>query len=211
MADNDVMNRLNDEIKQSTNGEMFSIYDKNVVDNVIQKIVEGLSNEKFGSNFFIDRFDVTTGENKNGEKLFYVKGSFFSHNASEATYYAFNAKGEYVGCVKAFVCNVVPPTQVEIEYWSSEEHKNKGNMTVLARDVIKDIFEKRSFDNFHIRDGLPTSNIDSIVVAINKDNYPSLAVAKKLGFDENGLLHINDYEQSKDISSENNINESPSI
>ena len=60
-------------------------------------------------------------------------------------------------------------------------------------DVINEIFVDKSFDGFKIRDGLPTSNIDSIMVAINEDNYPSLAVARKLGFDKNGILHIDDY------------------
>ena len=193
MDSSEVMKRLYAEIIQSANEKMSLIYDKNVVASVIGKIVESLGNTKFGSNFYIDKFDITTDENKNGEKLFYVKGSFYHHSNSEAVYYSFNSKGEYVGCVKAFICNIVPPTQVEMEYWAAEEHKNKGNMTVLARDVIKDIFVDRAFDNFQIRTNLPVSNIDSIVLAINEDNYPSLAVAKKLGFDEKGILHINDY------------------
>ena len=130
---------------------------------------------------------------KNNERLFYVKGSFYHHNASAAVYYAFNSKGEYVGCVKADVMNLVPPTQVEMEYWAAKEHENKGNITVLARDVIKEIFKDRAFDGFKIRDNIPTSYINSIMVAINANNYASLAVARKLGFDENGILRIDDY------------------
>ena len=202
MGASDVMKRLNEEILQNINEEMFNIYEKNVVDSVIKEIVDDLGNAEFGKNFYIDKFGITKGENKNGEKLFYVKGSFFRHNTSEAAYYAFNSRGEYVGCVKAFVLNLVPPTQVEMEYWAADNHKNKGNMTILARTVIEEIFEDRTFDNFIIREGIPASNIDSIVVAINKDNYPSLAVAKKLGFDDNGILHITNYRnQAENLSS----------
>jgi RimJ/RimL family protein N-acetyltransferase len=204
MESNEVIKRLNEEIIWSISEELNSFSDKKYINTIIKKIAELLGNTKFGKNFFIDKFEITKGTNKDNERLFYVKGSFYQHNTSAAAYYAFNSKGEYVGCVKTEVLNLVPPTQVEMEYWANEEHKNKGNMTVLARDVINDIFENRAYDGFKIRDGIPTSNIDSIMVAINKDNYPSLAVARKLGFDENGILHIDNY--YKQIEEKTSIN-----
>ena len=193
MENNEVIKRLNEEIIWSISEELNSFSDKKYINTIIKKIAELLGNTKFGKNFFIDKFEITKGTNKDNERLFYVKGSFYQHNTSAAAYYAFNSKGEYVGCVKTEVLNLVPPTQVEMEYWADENHKNKGNMTVLARDVINDIFENRAYDGFKIRDGIPTSKIDSIMVAINEDNYPSLAVARKLGFDEDGILRIDDY------------------
>ena len=193
MENYEVIKRLNEEIIQSISEEINLSFDKKIINNIIKKIAELLGNTKFGKNFFIDKFEITQGTNKDNERLFYVKGSFYQHNTSAAGYYAFNSKGEYVGCVKTEVLNLVPPTQVEMEYWAAEEHKNKGNMTVLAKDVINEIFEDRVFDGFKIRDGIPTSKIDSIMVAINEDNYASLAVARKLGFDKNGILRIDDY------------------
>ena len=193
MENNEVIKRLNEEIIWSISEELNSFSDKKYINTIIKKIAELLGNTKFGKNFFIDKFEITKGTNKDNERLFYVKGSFYQHNTSAAAYYAFNSKGEYVGCVKTEVLNLVPPTQVEMEYWADENHKNKGNMTVLARDVINEIFVDKSFDGFKIRDGIPTSKIDSIMVAINEDNYPSLAVARKLGFDEDGILRIDDY------------------
>ena len=185
MESTEVMKRINREIGQSINEESFKDFDKDTVAGIIEKIVEFMGAANFGSNFYIDRFDVTNGENKSGERLFYVKGSFYNHKQSEASYYAFNSKGECVGRVVAFVCNLVPPTQVEMEYWASrEQYMNQGNMTILAKDVIEEIFVDRAFDGFILRNGGSMSKIDSIVVAINETNYPSLAVAKKLGFDE---------------------------
>lgn len=193
MENSEVIKRLNEEIIQSISEELSSVFDKISLNILINKIVEQLA--KFDENFFVDKFEITKGENKDNERLLYVKGSFDQHNTSTASYYAFNTKGEYVGFVRAQVRNLVPPTQVEMEYWTDKEHRNKGNTTVLARDVIKEIFEDRAFDGFKIRDrdGIPTSNINSIMVAINADNYPSLAVARNLGFDVKGILCIDDY------------------
>ena len=61
------------------------------------------------------------------------------------------------------------------------------------KDGISEIFENKTFDNLKVRDGIATSSIESIMVAINQDNYASLAVAKKLGFNENGILNMTDY------------------
>lgn len=202
MENIEVMKRLSKEIGESISEKIFETYDKDVVASIIEKIVEYIGNTKFGVNFYIDKFGVTETENKCGEKLFFVKGSFYSHKCSEAAYYAFNSKGEYVGCVRAFVRNLVPPTQVEMEYWAGDEsHMNQGNMTALAKTVINEIFVDRSFDNFKMRDGGPLSYIDSIFVGINEDNYPSLAVAKKLGFDKDGVLRIADYDSAKEDQS----------
>ena len=78
-------------------------------------------------------------------------------------------------------------------------------MTVLAQEVIRDIFESKSFDDLKVRDGIPTSKIETIMVAINDDNLASLAVASKLGFDEMGHLHIEDYCRNKEVKSSNNL------
>lgn len=42
------------------------------------------------------------------------------------------------------------------------------------------------------------SSIDTMVVGIGHYNYASKAVAKKLGFDENGFLRKEDYFQQKE-------------
>lgn len=89
--------------------------------------------------------------------------------------------------------NIKLPTQVEMEYCVNEQFKNNGNITVLGKEVLKGIFEEKVFDGLKIKESQPVSNINSIRVSINKDNYASLAVARKLGFNEDGYLNINDY------------------
>ena len=170
---------------------------------VDEKIVEFLKLQKGIKNASFSKTNLTTGQNKDGINLIYIKASVLEKQlginySNNSTYYAFDMNGNYVGCVKISILNVIPPNQVEMEYWANEQYKNKGNMTVLAKDVIRDIFDSKSFDNLKVREGLPTSKIESIMVSINEDNLASLAVASKLGFDETGHLHIEDYYRSKD-------------
>ena len=177
---------------------------------VDEKIFEFLKSQKVTKNAAFSKTNVTTGQNKDGSNLIYVKASILEKQlginySNNSIYYAFDMNGNYVGCVKVSVLNVIPPNQVEMEYWANEQYKNRGNMTVLAQDVIRDIFESKSFDNLKVREGLPTSKIETIMVAINNDNLASLAVAGKLGFDEIGYLHIEDYCRNKEVKSSINL------
>ena len=172
------------------------------------KILGFLKQQNGTKNTTFSETNITTGKNKDGSNLIYVKASslekqFGINYSNNSTYYAFDMNENYVGCVKVSVLNVIPPNQIEMEYWANEQYKNKGNMTVLAQDVIRDIFESKSFDNLKVRDGFPTSKIESIMVAINDDNLASLAVAKKLGFDENGHLYLESY--NKDAKNPANV------
>ena len=177
---------------------------------VDERILEFLKLQKGTKNASFSETKVTTGQNKDGSNLIYVKASALEKQlginySNKSTYYAFDMNGNYVGCVNVSVLNVIPPNQIEMEYWANEQYKNKGNMTVLAQDVIRDIFESKSFDNLKVREGLPTSKIESIMVAINDDNLASLAVASKLGFDETGHLHIEDYYRNKGAKASINL------
>ena len=174
--------------------------------NIDEKIIEFLQSQKGIKNAVLSKTSITSIQNKEGSNLIYVRASIFEKQlginySNNSIYYAFDMNGNYVGCVKVSVLNVIPPNQVEMEYWANEAFKNKGNITVLAQEVIKDIFENKTFDNLKVRDGIQTSNIESIMVAINQDNFASLSVARKLGFDENGLLHISDYYQKLESQS----------
>jgi len=177
---------------------------------VDEKIFEFLKSQKGTKNAAFSKTNITTGHNKDGSNLIYVKASILEKQlginySNNSTYYAFDVNGNYVGCVKVSVLNVIPPNQIEMEYWANEQYKNRGNMTVLAQDVIRDIFESKSFDNLKVRDGFPTSKIESIMVAINDDNLASLAVASKLGFDKTGHLHIEDYCRNQEVKSSINL------
>ncbi len=173
-----------------------------------EKIINYLKLQKFIKNANLSEINTTSCQNKEGSKLLYVRASVLekklgTNYSNNSIYYAFDMDGNYVGCVKVSILNTIPPSQVEMEYWANEEYKNKGNMTILAQEVIKDIFENGAFNNLKVREEIATSNIDSIMVAINKSSLASLAVAKKLGFDEAGYLYIDDYYK--------NIENKPSI
>ncbi len=177
---------------------------------VDEKIFEFLKSQKGAKNAAFSKTNVTTGQNKDGSNLIYVKASILEKQlginySNNSIYYAFDTNGNYVGCVKVSVLNVIPPNQIEMEYWANEQYKNRGNMTVLAQEVIRDIFESKSFDDLKVRDGIPTSKIETIMVAINDDNLASLAVASKLGFDKTGHLHIEDYCRNKEVKSPINL------
>jgi len=177
---------------------------------VDEKILEFLKSQKGTKNAVFSKTNVTTGQNKDGSNLIYVKASILEKQlginySNNSIYYAFDTSGNYVGCVKVSVLNVIPPNQIEMEYWANEQYKNRGNMTVLAQEVIRDIFESKSFDDLKVRDGIPTSKIETIMVAINDDNLASLAVASKLGFDKTGHLHIEDYCRNKEVKSSINL------
>lgn len=174
--------------------------------NVEEKISSFLREQKVVRKSELSKVKVSEEKNKNGESLFYVRATAFEEplgsNAytNNAVYYGFNSNGDCIGCVTANVCNVNPPSKVEIEYWASEPFKNQGNITVLAGEVIKEIFDEKRFDGLKVRNSFPPSNIETIVVSINDTNYASLAVARKLGFDEQGHLEKNVYLESKSNS-----------
>ena len=140
----------------------------------------------------------TSEKNKNEENLLFIKASqlekqYGTNYSNLVIYYGFNQNGDYVGQVKLSILNINPPSQIEMEYYSNEKFKNQGNITILAKEVLKEIFEEKLYDDLKVRDNFPLSNIDTVIGQINKDNYASLAVAKKIGFDENGYLSIEDY------------------
>jgi RimJ/RimL family protein N-acetyltransferase len=175
-----------------------------------EKIINYLKLQKFIKNANLSEINTTSCQNKEGSKLLYVRASVLekklgTNYSNNSIYYAFDTNGNYVGCVKVSVLNVIPPNQIEMEYWANEQYKNRGNMTVLAQEVIRDIFESKSFDDLKVRDGIPTSKIETIMVAINDDNLASLAVASKIGFDKTGHLHIEDYCRNKEVKSPINL------
>lgn len=165
---------------------------------VEEKIVEFLKSQNYPKKAEISQVKVSSTKNKDGNNLLIVRASILEENfglnySNSSIYYGFDMEGNYVGHVRVTVQNLITPSQVEMEYWANPQYENKGNITCLAKDVIKEIFEEKVFDNLKVREGRPLSNINSIMVAINDDNFASLTVAKKLGFNEGGLLYIDDY------------------
>lgn len=173
--------------------------------NIEEKIVNFLKEQPEIQDLKLGKIKISENPNKKGENLLYIKTTNFEKEfgncyINEAKYYSFNQNGDYVACVNVKVKNVIPPDKIELEYETEEKFRNQGNVTVLAQEVIKETFEEMTFDGLKVRKNFPESNINSIVLAISSTNYASLAVAKKLGF-ENGILTKEDYYNSKEKSS----------
>ena len=196
MEDSIDLERIYNELVSSTSKEIVETLGEYKTKQLIIRIIDSLKGAKWLKNIDITEFKMTTMENKNGERFFFIRASFLRKGICQIDYFAFDSEGNYLGCVKTGLCNVIPLHQVEMEYWANQKHANKGNMTVLAKEVIKEIFEDRILDGISLRKDSELSNIDTIMVSINKDNYPSLAVARKLGFDEKGYLHLDTYQMS---------------
>ena len=134
------LERVYKEIHNTTSREVIETLGEYKTNLLIMKIIEAFKGTKWLKNIEITEFKMSSNENKNGEKIFFVRASFLKHGFGQIDYFAFDANGNYLGCVKTSICNVIPPNQVEMEYWANQEHVNQGNMTVLTREVIKEIF-----------------------------------------------------------------------
>lgn len=167
--------------------------------NVEERILNFLIQEDAIGNAKLSEIKISKAKNKNDENLLFVSvvsleqplgrtGTY----TNDAMYYGFNLNGDYIGYVMVSVRNVNPPSKIELEYCANEQFSNQGNITALAKEVIREIFEERAFDGLKVRNGAPLSNIDSIFVSISPINYASLAVARKLGL-ESGQLKKGEY------------------
>ena len=174
--------------------------------NIEEKILSFLKSQKIVGKYKLSNIKLSKYKNKNDEQLFCISAANLEQPIGNCygntiIYYGFNQNGDYVGYVRAFILNVNPPSKIEIEYCANKQYENQGNITTLASEVIKDIFDEMIFDGLKVRNSFPVSCINSIVVSINSDNYASLAVARKLGFNEQGQLEKNKYLSSKVNSS----------
>lgn len=171
-----------------------------------KKIADFLNEQAVVKNSVLSDIKSTAEKNKKSETLLYIRAMIKEESAgpknfvNRAIYYAFNPQGECVGLVDVTVINKNPPNQVEMEYKASDGFANQGNITILAKEAIKDIFDDGLFDELRVKDVFPKSNISLITVSIEENNLPSLAVARKLGFKNGKRLTKNDYLSSKENS-----------
>lgn len=106
--------------------------------------------------------------------------------SNKARYNILSSQGEYVGFIDVSVSNNNKADRAEIEYKSSEKHRNKNNITISLEEVLKDIFVNNSFDDKIIRPIFPKTYIKQVFLSITEGNLASEAVAKKSGFTQNG-------------------------
>ena len=156
---------------------------------VIEKIAQtsGKSVEDVRKDY--DEIITTNNVNRDGEELYLLrrivskeilKGMGMYNN--KGRYSIYTKDGEFAGFIDATISNTKKANKAEIEYKTVEKQRNKGNITIALKEVLKDIFINHSFDNLTIRDIFPTTNIEEVFLNINDDNYASQAVARKSGF-----------------------------
>jgi RimJ/RimL family protein N-acetyltransferase len=106
------------------------------------------------------------------DTLRYFRGSFDLGN--DFVYGIFNAEETEVlgGCG---LHTRAGKYALEIGYWISKNHQNKGYATEISRALVKTAFE--------------LSDIDNIKIYCDVDNTASLRVIEKVGFQKEGVLH----------------------
>lgn len=120
-----------------------------------------------GSNQFVVR---TTETNKEGIHLLITKSKLISRDGTwEINYNISNDNNEYLGQIILKHSNDDAESEAEIEYYSNPEFKNKGNITIALKEVLRDIFN--SFPN-----------LDNIYLNIAPSNVASQRIAMHCGF-----------------------------
>jgi len=154
---------------------------------------------------FINEIKITSEKNKDGINLYYLKTTEFekkerygSKYINQAYYYAYDEEGNHVATAFVYVTS---PDTIEVDYKTEDEYMNKGNITVLMKEVIREVFDDKVFDMLKTKENGDNTSIKKITLSINPYNLASQRVAEKLGFDDFGYLRLNDYNTMK---SENN-------
>lgn len=86
---------------------------------------------------------------KNGEQLYLYRNGIRSKQVEgrqfiRAQYFIIDSRGKTVGRIPVSINN---PDSVSIDYWISEERRGKGAGTVALEEVVKQIYDKKEFDN----------------------------------------------------------------
>ena len=140
----------------------------------------------------IDRKIKISTLTKNGEQLYLYRNGIKSkqmegHQFIRAQYFIIDSKGNAVGRIPVSINN---PDTVSIEYWISEEQRGKGAGTVALEEVLKQIYDKKEFDNLEFSSinysDTRRTGIKNIVLEINDDNEASKRIATKNGFKKSG-------------------------
>ena len=169
--------------------------ENNSFDEVEEKIATQLGCSRKILSQYYDKKIATTKQNKDGEYLFIFRKLMSKELVNEmysntAKYSIYSKAGQCLGEINLSVSNTSSANQVEVEYISEEEFRNKGNITISLDEVLKDIFIDKSFDGLHVKSNYPKTVIKEVFLSINDDNYASKAIAKKSGFIKKGKTYV---------------------
>jgi len=140
----------------------------------------------------VDRKIKISRLTKSGEQLYLYRNGIKSkqmegHQFIRAQYFLIDPKGNAVGRIPVSINN---PDTVSIDYWISEGQRGKGVGTVALEEVLKQIYDKKEFDNLEFLSinysDTSRTGIKNIVLEINDDNEASKRIAMKNGFKKSG-------------------------
>ncbi len=138
-------------------------------------------------NQFVTRTDET---NKDGIHLLITKSKLVSHEGEwEINYKISNDTNDFLGNIILKHSRDDAEKEAEIEYYSNPDFKNKGNLTITLKKVLKDIFNSMS-------------NLDTVYLNIAPSNIASQKVAMHCGFKKK-----NDSKRYYEISREMVLNQ----
>lgn len=179
----------------------------------VQRVV---LNDKIYTLDNVDRRIKISRLTSNGEQLYLYRNGIKSkqiegHQFIRAQYFIIDSKGNAVGRIPVSINN---PDSVSIDYWISEEQRGKGIGTVALEEIVKQIYDKKEFDNLEFSSinysDTSRTGIKNIVLEINDDNEASKRIAMKNGFKRNGensyRLTSDEYKKrNKEISGDERI------
>ena len=130
---------------------------------------------------------------KHGEQFYLYRKEFrHKHHTPINTdlytiYFIVSADGDVCGRIPVYANE--KPNMAAIDYFLKPDYKNKGIGSVATMSIVSQVFAGQVLDGFEFNtnQGQVKTHIDELRLAINIDNYPSRALAQKLGFieDEN--------------------------
>ena len=127
---------------------------------------------------------------KNGEQLYLYRKTFrIKHHTPINTdihtvFYIINQDGDVCGRVPIYTNQ--KQNMAEIDYFFKPNSQNQGMGSVAVATIVSQVFAGQIFDglDFNTNNGRVKTHIDELRLAINTDNAPSRALARKLGFEE---------------------------
>lgn len=182
---------LSSELDSKTFKEYYYLKEEKIMDDVFSIIKEKIASE-FGRSIedveqYFDKQMFTENTNKEGKHLYLfrklkIKEVLEEIYKNQARYSIFTQDGQYVGYIDAEISNNPKVDEVEIIAEASKEHRNKGNIPICLEEVLKDIFEDKSFDDLQVQKSYNKTKIQRIFLSINKENIASQKSAQKSGF-----------------------------
>lgn len=138
----------------------------------------------------------TTQVNKDGMHLIITKSKpVYKGNSWEINYNILSENNDFLGNIILKHSDDDSLLEAEIEYYSDLNFKNKGNITIALKAVLKDIF-----NNF--------SDINNVYLNIAPSNIASQKVAMHCGFEQrNGSRRYYEISKEKVLNQGNNDND----